>query len=365
MSTPVVPARPARTQQNGASTAPPDQPRIPARPVRKTDPSPDRENFTRSPLNDLPGVNGGIGRPPSRPSNLGVEAPRRPPSISLLSDAGQEGSEYDSYDQLPSEAHGVGRTTTTESSASEQTRNVSADVPLHAPKASFAQSTAKSRIASVTRTDSTQAAAAGIGKARPDDDTHMGPPDPHHRTASRDDHIRRPPSTDAHPLRARASFNRSSSSLPSGGTPRPPSIHSVDHHDGIPTHGMYVPLLADRGDVQAPSPGPTAQTPHAPGIGFFADGTGRNHHRKRSSRHEFGPPDSYGLHGHGLTSQDQFEREWVQKHPEEAAKQGYATFTPRPASALTTEQLNKLVHENQDIGMGACHHVGGRPLLRI
>nr|POF03775.1 hypothetical protein CFP56_21531 [Quercus suber] len=351
------PARPLRTQQHAPSTTSHDQPRIPPRPIRKTDPSPDREAFTRSPLNDLPGVNGGIGRPPSRPSNLGVEAPRRPPSISFQSDAGQEGSEYDSYDQLPPDAHGVklaGNEATT--------RNVSADIPLHAPKASLAQSTAKSRIASVTRTDSTQAAAAGIGKARPDDDTHMGPTETHPlgRVTSRDDHIRRPPSTDVHPLRARASFNRSSSSLPSGGTPRPPSIHSVDHHDGIPTHGMYVPLLADRGDVQAPSPGP-AQTPHAPGIGFFADGSGRNHHRKRSSRHEFGPPDSYGLHGHGLTSQDQFEKEWVQKHPEEAAKEGYATFTPRPSTALTTEQLNKLVHENQDVGMGTDRRMIGTP----
>lgn len=359
MSTPAIPARPARSQQTGVPSGTQDQPRIPPRPIRKTDPSPDREHFTRSPLNDLPGINGGIGSPPPRPSStLNPDAPRRPPSISLPSDAGQEGFEYDSYDQLPPEAHGLKGLPAT----SEQTRNISVDMPLHAPKASFAPSTATSRIASVTRTDSTQAAAAGIGEARPDDDTHMTPTDsqPMTRVTSRtyDDHPRRAPSTEPHPLRVRASFNRSSSSLP-----RPPSVHSTDHHhEGIPTHGMYVPLLADRGDVQAPSPGPP-QPQHAPGIGFFADGSARNHHRKRSSRNEFAPPDSYGLHGHGIMPQDHFEREWVSKHPQEAVKQGYATFTPRPATALSTDQLNKLVHMNQDVGMGAYRGHGPSRLL--
>lgn len=339
MSTPVVPARPVRSQQTTAPTS--EQPQVPPRPVRKTDPSPNRENFTRSPLYNLPGS-----AHQAQPIAQTVEAPRRPPSVSFPSDAGQEGAEYDSYENLPPDAHGV--------LPQEQTRNVSADMPLHAPKASFAQSTAKNRIASVTRMDSAGAAAAGLPSPQKTEEeyqnSHLGTPmsrvtsrDEHPRRApSTDPYSRRAPSTEPHPLRARASFNRSNVSL-SG---RPSSIHSVDHHDGIPAFGVQVPLLMDRGDVQAPSPGPT-QSQHAPGIGFFNDGSGKNHHRKRSSRHEFGPPDSYGLHGHGQLPQDQFEREWIQKHPDLAAKEGYATFQPRPSTAMSMEQLNKLVHMNQ------------------
>jgi hypothetical protein len=92
------------------------------------------------------------------------------------------------------------------------------------------------------------------------------------------------------------------------------------------------------------------------GIGFFNDGSARNHHRKRSSRHEFGPPGSYGLHGHpGQEPSDQFERDWVMKHPEEAAKEGYNVYgglAPRPSTAMSSAQLNQLVHSNSDLGMG-------------
>lgn len=92
------------------------------------------------------------------------------------------------------------------------------------------------------------------------------------------------------------------------------------------------------------------------GIGFFNDGSSRNHHRKRSSRHEFGPPGSYGLHGHpGQEPSDQFEREWIMKHPEMAAKEGYNAYgglAPRPSTAMSSAQLNQLVLSNSDLGMG-------------
>lgn len=334
MATPSVPPRPVRVQ-GGQTIVKQDIPNIPPRPVRKTDPSPDRERFTRSPLNALPGF-----RPPPQPLAAAVGAPRRPSSINLPSDAGQEGSEYSSYDQLPDEAHGVNIDT--------ETHNVTANVPLHAPKASVPASLAKRNIAKVTKTDSLGVAA----KNRSEEDVLKYQPETHSplaRVTSRDESgQRRPPSTEPHPLRNRTSFSRSHQSLP--GTSRPPSMHG--DYDGIPEIGRQIPLYPNAGDVQAPSPGP-GQSQHAPGIGFFNDGSARAHHRKRSSRHEFGPPDTYGLHGHGVGPQDQFERNWAAKHPDEAARESTAHHLPRPASAMSTEQLNRLVHLMQeDAGMG-------------
>lgn len=359
----MIPPRPNRT--SGESAAPKqDIPIIPPRPMRKTDPSPDREAYTRSPFNVLPSTNGNGSRfpPPSKaPTASTNNGLRRPPSINFPSEVGQEGSEYTSYDQLPAEAHGVSKSTATAdptaaAAIEQETRNVSADIPLHQPKASVPLSTAKSRIATVTRTDSTQAAAAGIGKARPDDDVHKTPGggdvpgSPLSRVTSRTyggEALGRVPSAELHPLRAKASFNRSSSSLHNG---RPSSVHSDHHHEGIPEIGQQIPLYPNAGDVQAPTPGP-GSSQHTPGIGFFNDGSARAHHRKRSSRHEFGPPGSYGLHGHGTEPQDQFERAWLAKHPE-AQKEGLSPYMHRPESALSSEQLNKLVREDNDVGMG-------------
>ncbi|EMC92790.1 hypothetical protein BAUCODRAFT_96090, partial [Baudoinia panamericana UAMH 10762] len=355
MSTPLVPPRPSRSHA-GTTAVKQDTPQIPPRPVRKSDPSPDRD--FRSPLNYLPGSNGGRWQPPHGAST-GHDPVRRPSSVAIPSEVGEEGIEYTSYDQLPAEA----KATQAAPAASEQTRNVSADLPIHQPKASVPHSTAKSRIQGVTRTDSTQAAAAGIGKAQPDDDVHKGPSDtgaPISRVTSRtyDDHLRRVPSTEPQSLRPRGSFSRPGSSFQNG-TPRPPSVHSQDVRDGIPEIGQQIPLYKNAGDVQAPSPAPT-QSQFTPGIGFFNDGSTRSHHRKRSSRQEFGPPGSYGLH-HGAEPHDQFERDWVLKHPEEAAKEGYHPYLLRPETALSSEQLNRIVSENQDVGMGTSPGMVGTP----
>ncbi|KAK0258276.1 hypothetical protein B0A54_00139 [Friedmanniomyces endolithicus] len=364
MSAPTIPPRPARAQPG--PTAVKQElavPRVPPRPghsAPKSDQSPDREAYTRSPLNFLPNSNGTPFKPPPPPSSSD-DAPRRPASIAFPSHVGEEGLEYTSYDQLPPEAHNVkgdGGPAT-----AEQTRNVSADVPLHQPKASVPQSTAKSRIATVTRTDSTQAAAAGIGKSKPDDDVHKGPSDSASslsRVTSRtyDDTLRRVTSAEPHPLRAEASVSRSSSSLQNG-TPRPPSLHSVDHHHGIPEIGMQIPLYKNAGDVQAPSPAPQAQ--FASGIGFFNDGAARsnpNHHRRRSTRPDDG---GYGLHSHDAMTQDQFEKAWHAKHPDEAMKEAYNPYMLRPETALSTEQLNRIVSEEKDIGMGTSHDAIGIP----
>lgn len=331
MSTPSIPPRPQRTQ--AASDATGDVPAVPARPIRKAEISADREASTRSPLNSLPGA---TSKPPSNHGRSEADVPRRPPSVNLPG-IGQEGSEYSSYDQLPSEAQlGAG-----------QTQSVSADLPLHAPVASVPQSTAKRQIETVTRTDSASAAAAGIGRHQPTESPHQPPTgdygSPLGRTTSNTAGGRRPSSTEPHPLRARASFNRSTASLNplERTTSRPGSVHGGDHEQGIPEIGRQIPLYPNAGDVQAPSPGP-GQSQHAPGIGFFNDGSNRNHTRKRSTRQEFGPPDSYGIR-HDHDHQDQFEKAWQAKHPEEAAKEEYHLHIPRPPSALTSEQLNRLV----------------------
>jgi len=328
MSTPHVPPRPQRNQAKN------ETPLIPPRPIRNTDPSPDRG--TRSPLNFPPTSLGG--KTQIRSGRTSEDLPRRPPSVALP-DIGHEGDEYSSFDQLPAEAHGV---------SGDGAKTVSADLPMHQPRASVPQSTAKRQIHTVTSTDSTQAAAAGIGRSRPADDVHKMPPQdgttsPMRRVTSNEP--RRPSSIDQS-LRAKASFNRSSVSLQplERTTSRPGSIHGGDDEEhGIPAIGQQIPLNRWAGDAQAPSPA-AALSQHAPGIGFFNDGSSKNHHRKRSSRHEFGPPDSYGIR-HDQDHQDQFEQEWIRKHPQEAQKEGYLLqHLPKPETALSSDQLNRLIH---------------------
>lgn len=252
------------------------------------------------------------------------DLPNRPPSVNLPS-IGQEGNEYANFDTPTDEQP--------PSLAAERTANVSADLPMHAPKASVPQSTATSRISTVTRTDSSQAAAAGIGKAQSEDEKEAAA---------------------HHPLRMKTSFNQSNHSLG-----RPSSVHEGEHEHGIPSFGLQVPMYPNAGDVQAPTPTLSAG-PHAPGIGFFNDGSqapsSRNHHRRRSSRHQFNPPDSYGMHGFAHEPKDQFEREWYKKHPEALAKEIHREYDPghpRGEWALSSEDLNKLVHASTDRGNGA------------
>ena len=274
-----------------------------------------------------------------------LDVPLRP-SIQTIPSIGQEGNEYASFDQLPAEAHGV---ETTKVDAPEQTRNVSSNMPLHAPKASVPQSTAKSRIETVTGTDSTQAAAMGIGRAKPADDVHKLAPDSTSRVSTKADELTRVQTEPQ--LKSKTSFNHSTPSLHA--TSRPGSMYNEGNHElGIPEIGMQIPLYPNAGDVQAPSPAPT-QSQFAPGIGYFNDGSARAHNRRKSSRQEFGPPGSYGLHSHGQEPQDQFERDWIAKNPDRAVVEGYTAYgTPRPETALTSAELNKLVNQNSDIGMG-------------
>lgn len=311
---PTIPPRPTRS--GPASLDPQDTPLIPPRPHR-TDrsPSPNREAYTRSPLNELP--------PSSQqpipayaqhhPNISASDLPDRPPSVQLPS-IGQEGDEYASLSRTQSEIEGL-------------QRNVAADLPMHQPTASIPQATAKSRIETVTGTESSQPSPVTGPKILADDDN-----------------------TERRSLRPRASFNRSNTSLTM--TSRPGSIHDPDPI-GIPEIGVQVPMYPNAGDVQAPSPAPVA-TPHAPGIGYFNDGSQRHHHRRRSSRHDLNPPGSYGMHGHGVEPRDHFEKAWYQRHPEELAKEmrhPYDPGHPRSEWALSSEQLNQLVHGSTDRGL--------------
>ena len=270
------------------------------------------------------GVHGDNGQNASS-SSLGL--PARPPSVSLPS-IGQEGSEY-AYDDSQSAPDQLASTSPT------QTRNVGNDLPLHAPTPSLSTTSAKARIATVTRTDSQQAAAHGLGKAHTP--VHGDDKDPHTRS-----------------LKARESF---SSARSSASTERPSSVHA-EVEQGIPEIGQRVPMYPNAGDVQAPSPSPFSQNFPA-GIGFHNDGAKPRHHgRTPSGRKVFAePPGSYGLHGHGVTSPDRFEKAWYDKHPDALLREESGQYGPgigggRGEWALSSEDLNKIVRETASRGSG-------------
>lgn len=338
MSIPQVPPRPIRMAHQSAIA---DVPKIPPRPTHRTLEQPlNRDNFPRSPLNEVPfAMNHGakfgtIQNQNDLEVSMGVGLPPRPPSVSLPS-VGQEGNEYaDVVYEKPQEASPDSASAQAEP---EQTRNVSKDLPLHAPTPSLSTSTAKARVAAVTRTDSSQAAAAGFGKAgTPHDDKS-----PHSRA-----------------LRPKVSFSRPESSA---STERPDSALATDSDHGIPEIGQRVPMYPDAGDVQAPSPAPFSPNPPSnAGVPHEGGGQkpGRNHSRTRSGREMFrGPPGSYGMHGHGLQHNDQFERAWYDKHPDALVREESGQYGPgigggRGEWALSSEDLNKIVRNTAKRGSG-------------
>lgn len=275
--------------------------------------------------------NGGMHTQNVSGSNL--DLPQRPPSVSLPS-IGQEGNEYADIDYKDEstmvEPEGKGN-------EPQETRNVGSDLPLHAPRPSFSNSTAKARVSTVTRTDSTQAAAAGIGKAP----AQIDDKDPQDRV-----------------LKPRVSFRTASSAS----TERPGSAQAEDDR-GIPEIGQRVPMYPDAGDVQAPSPSPFQQQFPA-GVGFHNSGMQKpaRHHRRTPSGREILPPGSYGMHGHGVPSTDQFERSWYEKHPEALEKEEHGQYGPgigggRGEWALSSDDLNKLVRETSSKQAQECFHV--------
>lgn len=298
--TPAVPPRPSRGMENENSDS--SVPAIPPRPSkrfnRSVSPNPDR--FAPSPLNDAQFYPKSPGRRTS--GGLTVEPIERPGSVNIPS-IGQEGQEYaavaDEYSSSPETHRAV---------SPEQTRMIGEDIKLYAPKPKLPADAAKQRVAAVTRTDSDRAAAFGIGRPSSED--------PYPRTLKKKASTVSQLSVDSH----------------------------VDDEQGIPEIGIRVPLLGYAGDIQAPTPGPgSTGTPDSAKTG------GKHHARRTSGRSQFGqlPPDSYGLHGHGVEHTDKLEKAYYQKHPE-AKKfdlKNHHLHDRVHDYSMSSEDLNKLVRD--------------------
>ena len=323
---PKIPPRPAKAQNTQATAAPANgsngQPKVPPRPARRLDrsSSPNRESFARSPLNDVPGSHSMYAIPNASGSNLDV--PRRPPSVSLPS-IGQEGSEYADIESADEGSSSLSPT---------QTRNIAGDLQLHAPKPSLPSASARNQVATVTRTDSNFAAAAGIGKS----DTPSQMENKHSNGSS---------------LRSKPSFSRPDSSA---STERRRSV--LGEEPGM-DFGQKVPMYPNAGGVQAPTPAPSAQELSA-GPHDGASRSGRHHTRTRSGREVFSvPPGSYGLHGHGMPSKDTFEKAWYEKHPDAFQREEKGFYGPglgqgKAEWAMSSEDLNKIVRNTASRGTG-------------
>ncbi|KAI0178612.1 altered inheritance of mitochondria protein 21 [Hypoxylon sp. FL1284] len=308
---PVVPPRPTRGQEQSNSSAPV----IPPRPTnlrtnRSVSPNPDR--FAPSPLNESPfSAKSPRGARHSQ-THLGEEL-ERPVSVEMPN-VGEEGREY----AAAIEELGTPQESSRRSSTSpEQTRTIGEDIKLHAPKPQMPAQSAKQRVAAVTRTDSDRAAAFGIGRPSQEEQGITG-----------------------RSLKKKASTTSQLSHQSEALT--------EDEH-GIPEIGIRVPMLANAGDVQAPSPAPPRTA--------SADGAkaGRHHTRKNSSRGAFGdlPADVYGLHGHGVASTDKLDKAYYEKHPEVLQKERYQNLHERLHDySMSSEDLNKIVRDSASRGAG-------------
>ena len=323
---PTIPPRPTRVQQAAAAEGVSRMPEIPPRPANKktlSNRSISPAHYPQSPLFEIP--SNAIGRTISNDaSNLSL--PPCPPSVNLPS-IGQEGSEYAGLqydDPAPQSAHDM--------EAATQTRNVRGDLQLHAPKPSLPTSSAKTQVEAVTKTTAKQAAALGLGK----------PSTPVH-----EDHEHAPV-----PLRAKSSFSRPASSA---SNERRASVVYGEEQGPAEQGGIRVPINPLLGDVQAPSPAPFGDKPSSIGANNGAHGQRRRHIRTMSGREVFLPPGSYGLHGHGVPTQDKFEKDWYAKHPEQYLHdedQGHysSTWTGRGEFALSSDDLNDIVRSTASRG---------------
>ncbi|KAJ5158496.1 uncharacterized protein N7500_008147 [Penicillium coprophilum] len=298
---PVIPPRPARSPQPSSSL---EMPKIPPRPGNRRNDrsvSPMRGSYAPSPFNEWTG--------PSMSRTVSNDPPPRPPSVTIPS-LGEEGIEYADLDP--------GNVSDSHHQTPAETRNVSSDLKIHAPRPSLPISSAEAKVQAVTRTDSRQAAAAGLGRG-------VSPAREEQERSSRS-------------LNSRASGTRAESSTAS-------NERRLSSHHGE-EQGFRVPMYPNAGDVQAPSPSP------------FLEGsqrTSRNHNRTRSARDSSLPPGSYGLHGHGVQHPDKFEKAWYEKHPDEFVReegQYGPGVTPRPDWAMSSDDLNKIVRSSAQTGSG-------------
>lgn len=320
---PTIPPRPTRAQQAAGAHGANKLPDMPPRPINKRlERSVSPGNFPRSPLNEPWG-----GNMTRQKTNEQVEALPRRPSIQNLPSIGQEGMEYGEV--LSMQTNLQPPSSSVAADAAAQTRNIAQDLKLHAPKPSLPKSSAAAQVQAVTRTDSSQAAQHGFGKPG---------------TPSQDD------GEGLHRIGTRTSFSRPSSTV---GGERRLSIHGEE--TGPAEIGIRVPINPLLGDVQAPSPGPGMSPSHT---GTNGDRRRSIHSRSRSALDQL-PPGSYGLHGHGLLPQDQFEKEWYAKHPEAAQNEetsGHGVYesigSGRGSFALSSDDLNKIVRQTASRGAG-------------
>ncbi|KAJ0119433.1 hypothetical protein J7T55_013634 [Diaporthe amygdali] len=295
---PAIPPRPSRGSQDRERS---ELPKIPPRPIKRG-PSPNPDRYAPSPLN------GGLLSPTKKDqrSNSNGDPIDRSRSVDLPAVVGEEGMEYAALaEELASSRE--------PSTSPTQTRAVDENMKIYAPTATMPASRAKQRIMQVTRTDSDNAAAFGIGK----------------------------PSQDGATPSNRSLKKKASTASGEGHS----EIEDEEH--GIPEIGQQIPLLKHAGDVQAPSPAPGSDAAKA-------------HKRKGSSRGL--PPGSYGLHGHNVAPQDKLDKEYYQKHPELLRREHHPYQADRPTDfALSSEQLNKLVRETESTGhgVGTDEHMGG------
>lgn len=333
MATPQVPPRPARSNQasSNESVMISQIPAIPPRPIvgrrRDRSLSPERDRYAPSPLNAAPLLstltrqsNDPYGNAGVKKSRSNLHLPQRPSSVNLPS-IGQEGNEYESYPEHEAEplSHTISAMSAT------QTSHVGNDLPLHAPKPGLSQSEARARVQGVTHSDnSVPSSPGGLRFSAQFDDK-----DPQHRS-----------------LRSRSSLQLRSPSVAS--TERPGSTQAEQY--GIPQIGIQVPMHRHAGDVQAPSPA-AQQSTFSNDVG----GRSRHHNRTRSGRDQSNPPDSYGRHGHGVTFNDKFEKDWYAKHPEAHAQDGHYSHVLdgiQRRYVMSSEDLNKLVQETAKSGSG-------------
>jgi hypothetical protein len=321
---PTIPPRPVRAQAAAAQGAS-HLPDIPPRPIhRRLERPVSPSNYPHSPLNEPP-FGSGLSRPTTRDSS---NVPSRPPSVTLPS-IGQEGNEYADIE--------YGHTVALPTDSTTQSRSIGGDLPLHAPRPSLPQASAKAQVAAVTKTDSTQAAAHGIGKP--------GTPG-----------IDEPHDTPPMPLRAKSSFSRPTSQASGHGSGSRRASVVWGEEQGPAEIGIRVPINPLLGDVQAPSPAPFGDRPSSMGTnGEF--NAKRRHGRTKSGREVFLPPGSYGLHGHGVEPHGKFEKDWYAKHPEQALQDEehghYAsTGSGRGEFALSSEDLNHIVRSTASRGLG-------------
>jgi hypothetical protein len=295
-------------------------PKVPPRPRRTSDRSvsPGRDTFARSPFQE-----GGFSVPTRvRTNDSDLDVPIRPPSVNLPS-IGHEGDEYGSI------MESISRTTSHDITQKPHIQSIGSDIKLHAPKPTLPASSAKAKTAAVTGTDTPTAEAAGIGSSYLDGK--------------------------ARSIRKKSSFMSNHSTTSDGR--RRSIIEDFTDEQGIPEIGMRVPMSPFAGDVQAPvgnaQPPPSFSTSHLAGRPPSAHGQGRHHGRTPSGREFFGPPGSYGLHGHGTHTVSKFERAWQEKHHEtNDGEYAPSAVLPRKEWVLSSDDLNKAVRGTASRGAG-------------